>query len=68
MSRLLTHWRLTGRSEAFSAKVRLIDDRVESGAAQRYAQGSAENARGLCEIKFLTGATSFYSFNFTKKL
>jgi hypothetical protein len=38
------------------------------GAAQRYAQGSAENARGLCEIKFLTGATSFYSFNFTKKL
>jgi len=29
MSRLLTHWRLTGRSEAFSAKVRLIDDRVE---------------------------------------
>jgi hypothetical protein len=37
-------------------------------AARRYAQGSAENARGLCEIKFLTGAASFYSFNFTKKL
>jgi len=29
MNRLLKHWRLTGRSEAFSAKVRLIDDRVE---------------------------------------
>jgi hypothetical protein len=39
MNRLLKHWRLTGRSEAFSAKVRLIDMAQRPAPPRRVIRG-----------------------------